>query len=141
MSLSLLLSRLTAPGPVPRRRKRLRPARFFVELLESRALLAAYTVNSTGPGLGGANVITLVEAIGLANAHPNDAGGTDVINFDIAGSGVQTISLIAALPTVTDPVVIDATTQPGYSGQPLIEIDGSQAGATDGLSRRRPIAC
>ena len=38
-----------------------------------------------------------------------------------------------ALPEITDQVVIDATTQPGYAGTPLIEIDGSMANASDGL--------
>jgi hypothetical protein len=45
-----------------------------------------------------------------------------------------TISPTSALPTITDPVVIDATSQPGYAGSPLVEIDGSGAGAADGLT-------
>src|SRR4029453_5043517 len=53
-----------------------------------------------------------------ANAHL----GTDTIAFDIPGSGVHTIAIATDLPTITDPVVIDGTTQPGYAGNPLIEL-------------------
>ena len=45
------------------------------------------------------------------------------------GSGAQTIAPTSALPTITDSAVIDATTQPGYAGSPLIELSGSSAGA------------
>ena len=44
------------------------------------------------------------------------------INFNIAGGGPQAISLSADLPVITDPVILDATTQTGYSGTPLISI-------------------
>jgi hypothetical protein len=38
------------------------------------------------------------------------------------------------LPVITNPVVIDATSQPGYQGTPFIQLDGSLAGAgADGL--------
>src|SRR5262249_9461686 len=36
---------------------------------------------------------------------------------------------LSPLPTITDSVVLDATSQPGYAGAPLIELDGSGAGA------------
>jgi titin len=56
--------------------------------------------------------------------------GLDTIIFQIPGSGVHTISPTNALPSITDPVVIDGTTQPGYAGTPLIEINGASAGGT-----------
>jgi len=71
----------------------------------------------SGPG-------TLREAITSADASP----GPDSISFAI-GSGPQTIGPSSALPPITDPVVIDATTQPGFSGTPLIRLDGAGAGA------------
>ena len=37
------------------------------------------------------------------------------------------------LPPITRPVILDATTQPGFSGAPLIEISGSGAQTDDGL--------
>jgi CSLREA domain-containing protein len=59
----------------------------------------------------------------------NATAGLDNIVFNIPGSGVQTISLLVALPEITDPVVIDATTQPGFVGSPLIELNGAFAGS------------
>jgi Ca2+-binding RTX toxin-like protein len=56
------------------------------------------------------------------------------IAFDIGGGGHQTIQPTSALPTVVDPMVIDGTTQPGFSGTPLIEINGDNAGDVDGLT-------
>ena len=38
------------------------------------------------------------------------------------------------MPTITDPVVLDATTQPGFAGTPVIELDGSLAGNANGLN-------
>jgi hypothetical protein len=69
-------------------------------------------------------MISLREAITAANNTP----GADTINFSI-GSGAQTISLGSALPTISDPVTIDGTTQPGFAGSPIIELNGSGAGA------------
>lgn len=48
-----------------------------------------------------------------------------VINFNISGGGVQTITLAGALPEIAKTVTIDGTTQPGYTGTPLIVIDGN----------------
>ena len=42
---------------------------------------------------------------------------------------MQTIAPLSALPAITNPVLIDGFSQPGYGGTPLIEINGSQAGA------------
>src|SRR6266404_498351 len=57
----------------------------------------------------------------------NNTNGLDTIVFQIPGSGVQTITPATALPVITDPVVIDGTTQPGFSGLPLIELNGNGA--------------
>jgi trimeric autotransporter adhesin len=75
---------------------------------------------------------SLRQVIDNVNANPPATGTTDAITFSI-GSGPQVISLGAALPTINVPVTIDGSTQPGYSGTPLIEIDGD--GLTgDGLT-------
>ncbi len=51
------------------------------------------------------------------------------IAFDIPGGGVRTINLLNALPPVTSPhVTIDATTQTGFSGTPLIQLNGAPLG-------------
>jgi len=54
---------------------------------------------------------TLRAAIEQANA----TSGADVIDFDIIGGGVQTITPSSALPDITDQVTIDGYTQPGAS--------------------------
>jgi CSLREA domain-containing protein len=91
---------------------------------------ASFTVNSTGDA-GDANAgngacatsggaCTLRAAIQEANA----LAGPDQIDFAI-GSGLQTITVSSSLPAITGAVTIDATTQPGYAGTPLIVISGS----------------
>jgi len=77
--------------------------------------------NNHGPG-------SLRDAIINANATI----GTDTIVFNIPGPGVKTITLLIALPEITDPIVIDGTTQPGYAGTPVIELDGTGLGFTSG---------
>jgi hypothetical protein len=46
------------------------------------------------------------------------------ILFNIKPAGAQTISPATPLPALTQPTILDATTQPGYSGTPLIELNG-----------------
>src|SRR5271157_445870 len=103
---------------------RLRP-RF--EFMEDRTLLASFLVINTvdsGPG-------SLRQAILDSDAA---TGGTNTIDFDIPGSGVQTIAPLSALPAITQSVLIDGFSQPGYGETPLIELSGSQAGGGDGLT-------
>ena len=76
----------------------------------------------------GTGTCTLRAAIQQANAVP----GSDVIEFGI-GSGAQTITPNSALPAITDPVVIDGSTQPGYAGSPIIELNGSSTVSANGL--------
>ena len=80
------------------------------------------TVNDTGP-------CSLREAINDANSNP----GPDAIVFNIPGPGPHTIIPLFPLPTIVDPLQIDGTTQPGYSGVPVIEINGSSAGSAPGF--------
>ena len=94
--------------------------------MEERTLLSTFVVGNTddsGPG-------SLRQAILDSNAA---VGATNTIDFDIAGSGVQTIFPLSSLPAIVNPVLIDGFSQAGYAGTPLIEIDGSQAGRGDGL--------
>lgn len=134
MSFSSIFDRLALGRPVARRKRRRRPARFFVEKLEQRALLTTYTVNSTSPGTGGLGVMTLFNAIAQVDADTTDTTTPDTINFAIPTSdsgynsttGVWTIDVLA-LPAITRPVIIDGASQTGYAGKPLIDIDGSQA--------------
>ena len=69
--------------------------------------------------------VSLREAILAVDNTP----GLDTITFNIGTGGVATIKPTSSLPPITGPVVIDGTTQPGYTGTPIIELDGSLAGA------------
>ena len=48
-----------------------------------------------------------------------------MISFAIPATGVQTITLTSLLPSIVDSVTIDGTTQPGYAGTPLIQLNGN----------------
>src|SRR6185369_10970319 len=50
----------------------------------------------------------------------------------------QTISPISPLPSISETATLDATTQPGYIGNPIIELSGALAGPSSGLSIRAP---
>src|SRR5262249_11328817 len=94
--------------------------------LEDRTLPSTFTVLNNfddGPG-------SLRQAI--VDAESNF--GPDTIDFNIPGAGVQTIAPLYALPLITDTVTIDGTSQPGFAGQPIIELSGASAGDfADGL--------
>jgi len=95
----------------------------YVFLESSPDPLVVTNTNDSGTG-------SLRQAIITANS----INGADLITFNIAGSGVKTIAPTSPLPTITDPVFIDGTTQPGYSSSPLIEINGLNAGIASGLT-------
>ena len=120
------------------RRKKSRPFQPDFHDLERRMLPTTFMVlNPSDSGVG-----SLRQAILGSNAAP----GSNVIDFSI-GTGPQTISLLSALPTITVPVTIDGTSQPGYAGAPLIDVDGGSAGpgvsglvfdiGSDGSARHR----
>ncbi|HEV3118923.1 MAG TPA: hypothetical protein VGY58_17860, partial [Gemmataceae bacterium] len=109
-------------------RKRLWAWRPVLELLEHRWLPTTFTVTNTNDsGVG-----TLRQAILDSNANPT---GPNSIIFNI-GSGLQTITPTSALPAIqTNAVMIDGTTQPGFAGSPLIELNGVTALSGDPLAR------
>jgi len=82
-------------------------------------------VNDSGPG-------SLRQAIFDANANP----GADTINFNITGPSLK-IQPLLGLPDIIDPVVIDGSTQPGFSGAPIVELNGSMS-AVRGLFVNAP---
>src|SRR5262245_3821998 len=135
-------SRLTPAGRSRRARPQRTPGfRPRLEPLEDRCVPATLTVNTTADSNLRDTVLTLREAILVANGtlafgtltaseQAQVSGtlnnpGTDSIAFNIGGGGVQTISPTSALPIITDAVVLDGTTQPGFAGTPLIELNGS----------------
>jgi CSLREA domain-containing protein len=87
------------------------------------------TVNTTADTEDEDAYCSLREAIDAADLDTNvgacPAGsGTDTIQFNISGGGVHVITLGSFLST-SEPVIIDGTTQPGYSGTPLIHLTGT----------------
>ena len=99
-----------------------------LEVLEDRRVPSIFSVTNTadsGPG-------SLRQAILDANANP----GADMITFNIPGPNPHVIQPSSSdLPTITDSVFIDGTTQPGYIYTPLIQLDGALlGGAGIGLS-------
>ncbi|CAN5827646.1 hypothetical protein BH11PSE8_BH11PSE8_11700 [soil metagenome] len=92
-------------------------------------VLATYTVTNTSDSGAG----SLRQAITNANA----SGGTDTINFNIAGTGVHTITLASALPTITDSVILDATTDNSFAAngnKPAIVLDAAGVGSSNVLT-------
>jgi len=73
---------------------------------------ATYTVTNTASSGAG----SLAQAVNDANANP----GLDTIQFAIPGSPPFTIS--GGVPLVNDPVNLDASTQPGFHGAPVVEL-------------------
>ncbi len=87
----------------------------------SLAIFVVDNTNNSGAG-------SLRQAILDANAN----SGADTIVFSISGAGVHTIALATSLPTITDAVTIDATTDDSFGvngNRPAIELDGTSAGA------------
>ncbi len=96
------------------------------EWLESRLLLSVFTVINTDDHGDGSFRQSILDA----NANP----GRDFIDFNIDETGPFAIRPRSPLPTIIDEVVIDGTTQPGFDGPPLIELDGFfTTSSTNGL--------
>ncbi|MFD0799218.1 beta strand repeat-containing protein, partial [Maribacter chungangensis] len=86
---------------------------------------------TTTPGPDG---ISLREAIIAGNNTPN-AGTPHTINFDLPGAGPQTISPLSPLPNLISYFIFDGTSDPDYSGQIVVFINGASAGTlTDGFT-------
>ena len=75
------------------------------------------TTADSGPG-------SLRQAILDANAN----SGTDTIEFNIPEPEPHTIQPLTQLPEITRPVIIDGTSQPGFSGAPIVQLDGTSSG-------------
>ena len=100
-----------------------------------------FTVDSTGDGADGDTSDGVCDdgngrcTLRAAIQEVNEADDS-VIEFNIPGSGTQTIQLGSALPTVSKRVLIDGFSQPGAGSASFrIQLDGTNAGtSTDGLT-------
>ena len=90
---------------------------FFLGLAISIAQANIFVVTNTNDAGAG----SLRQAILNANGN----GGLDTIQFNIAGSGVKTITPASTLPEIADPVTIDGYTQPGSSANTLEDGDNA----------------
>ncbi|MGH9941600.1 MAG: SBBP repeat-containing protein, partial [Pyrinomonadaceae bacterium] len=107
---------------------------------------ACVTVSSGGANLTVTNTNDSgAGSLRQAIIDSNNTAGIQTISFNIPGSGVQTITPLSPLPTITDPIVVDGYTQPGASANTLavgnnavllVELSGASAGAAgvSGLS-------
>ena len=99
--------------------------------LEKRMMPSLFTVTNTADTGAG----SLRQAISDSNLDAIDAPNT--IDFDIPTSdpgyrisgNYWAIMPASPLPSISVPVAIDGTSQPGYTSAPLIDIDGTNAGA------------
>ena len=104
-----------------------RSCRLVCEALERRALLTTYTVSNTTDNSTAPAMYSLRWAIDQVNS---DTQTQDTIDFAIGTGGSESIGLVAPLPAITKSVLIDGTSQGGYGGTPLIQIDGTNAGSS-----------
>src|SRR5262249_11215071 len=81
------------------------------------------TTADSGPG-------SLRQAILNSNLA---VGATNTIEVNISRSGVQTIVPQSPLPAITNSVLIDGFSQPGYAGEPLIELNASREIQLNGI--------
>jgi parallel beta-helix repeat protein len=112
-----------------------------LEPLEDRLAPATLTVTTTADETvtNDAPSVSLREAILSINNQADTGadvtanrvgayGVNDTINFMIPGAGVKTISVGSSLPAITMPVVIDGTSQPGFTNSPIVVLNGAGAG-------------
>ncbi len=92
-----------------------------LRLLEERCLLSVYTVTDPSDDGSAGTLRSIIEQV-------NNDTTPDTIDFNLTGSAPYVIQLQSALPQITNSVVIDGTSQSGYAGRPIVELNGSQAG-------------
>jgi hypothetical protein len=85
---------------------------FAVRVIPYRLQVTVTSTADSGPG-------SFRQALMDANDSPDE----NLIVFNLPG-GSGSIQLLSALPEITSPVLIDGWSQPGFSGHPLIELDG-----------------
>jgi hypothetical protein len=77
-------------------------------------ILKATSLADSGPG-------TLRQALLDANAAPDD----NEIHFEFPGQPPYSIHLLSPLPPLSDTVMLDGTSQPGFLLSPVVELDGA----------------
>lgn len=116
-----MITTLRDAAPAMRKRSRpeykraLRKRKLTTESLEDRRVLATFMVTTNADSGHG----SLRQAIEQSNA----ALGADEIHFSLPADQLR-IAPKTVLPWLTDTVTLDATTQPGFSQRPIVELSG-----------------
>jgi uncharacterized repeat protein (TIGR01451 family) len=92
----------------------------LMERVEDRVLMAVFTVTSTSDT---ANATAGDGSLRGEILASNLTTTANTIDFSLP-TGAQTIALVAPLPVITDSLIIDGTSQAGFSNAPLIQISG-----------------
>jgi uncharacterized repeat protein (TIGR01451 family) len=106
------------------------PMRLNADALSDMAVLHSGAFSPSVVRTAGANYVvtnTADSGAGSLRQAINDANLTSLpsnITFNISGAPPFTIGLLSQLPEIVNPVTLDATTQPGYAGQPIVAISG-----------------
>ncbi len=79
-------------------------------------VISVTTNQDDGPG-------SLRDALTQANSNPDLSN--IVFNIPSQPGQVVTLTPLSPLPAISAPVILNGTTQPGYAGIPLIELNGS----------------
>ena len=110
----------------------------YAFVVDTTSDLADGTTNSGVNALlfnrGADGRISLREAIAAANS---ETGTTELIQFEIKDAlvgGVHTIDVaFGGLDWITDTVILDATTDSDFAGEPIIVLNGAAATTSDGF--------
>ena len=127
-SAPLRAGRSTSPSPRRQRRPPTRPSRrprptWRRAIPRSSPTPSSWSARSSSPTPTTAGSARSARR----SSPPTPEPGPDTIELRHP-AGVHTISPASPLPTITDQVIINGTTQPGFAGTPIIELDGSSRG-------------
>ena len=99
-----------------------RTRRVREELGRSSSITEA--IYGAGYGSNGRFYESSNQVLGMTPTSYRAGGANTEIRFAI-GSGIQTINVLTPLPAIVESLTIDGTTQPGFAGSPIIELNGS----------------
>ncbi len=68
--------------------------------------------------------------------NANATNGQQTISFNISGTAPFIISPTSVLPDITDSIILDATTQTGFSGTPIVVLNGVNIPLRNGFTLR-----
>src|SRR5262249_31481314 len=125
-----LAEELPMSFPLCRRRPALsaQPLRPALEVLEDRRLPATFVVTNIADGGPGSFRQALLD-------NNNNPGPTHESDFNLPGTSEHSFRLCSPLPQLTNPVILDGTTQPDYRGAPVVVLVGTytEVGEVPGL--------